>query len=190
MLVCPHCGANFVAHVDVCFNCGTAVKPRAQEKVCPACAKRYPGDYFDQFCTCGTELTVSPPPQALAPPSQPSATGPARRLVFIGSDRKPISSFALTKDATLIGRLDAVQASFPDIDVDACADAASARKVSRRHALILHRRADDTFWLRPLGGNTGTQIESEMVPAMVDHPLTPGTRIILGGAVRFRFEVM
>jgi hypothetical protein len=28
-----------------------------------------------------------------------------------------------------------------------------------------------------------------MVPAMADYPLTPGTRIILGGAVRFKFEI-
>jgi hypothetical protein len=74
--------------------------------------------------------------------------------------------------------------------VDAWVDPATARKVSRRHAAVLHSRADDRFHLRPLGGNTGTQVEADMVPALADYPLTPGTRFILGGAVRFKFEIV
>ena len=68
-------------------------------------------------------------------------------------------------------------------------EAGTARKVSRRHALVLHSRADDSFSLRPLGGNTGTQIEADMVPPLNDYPLRPGTRFILGGGVRFKFEI-
>ena len=42
---------------------------------------------------------------------------------------------------------------------------------------------------RPLAGNTGTQIEADMVPPLADYPLHPGTRLVLGGSVRFRFEI-
>src|SRR5262249_533233 len=113
-----------------------------------------------------------------------------RCLVLYGHDRQPARYFPLTKDVMLIGRVDVVQGSFPDIDVDTCAPPEAARKVSRRHALVLHSRADDRYILRPLGGNTGTQIEIDMVPAMADYLLAPGTRIILGGAVRFKFEIV
>jgi hypothetical protein len=34
---------------------------------------------------------------------------------------------------------------------------------SARHALILHSRATDAYTIRPLPGNTGTQIEADMV---------------------------
>ena len=50
-------------------------------------------------------------------------------------------------------------------------------------------RATGGFCLRPLTGNTGTQIDLEMVPAQQDYPLVNGTRLILGGTVRFKFEV-
>jgi hypothetical protein len=194
MLACPNCGTEMIAQVDVCFICGMLLTVPPGERTCPACGKRYPADYADTFCTCGVELAAPPasnlevnPPGSPALPKPPPGT---RCLVLYGPDRKPVHYFPLTQDVTLIGRLDAVQGSFPDIDVDAFVDAGMARKVSRRHALVLHSRADDRFALRPLGGNTGTQIEADMVPAMADYPLTPGIHVILGGAVRFKFEVV
>jgi hypothetical protein len=68
-------------------------------------------------------------------------------------------------------------------------DAPTARKVSRKHALVLRSRATQKFCLRPLAGNTGTQIEGDMVPPLSDYPLKSGVRLILGGAVRMKFEV-
>ena len=52
-----------------------------------------------------------------------------------------------------------------------------------------HERAGDTFSLRPLPGNTGTQVNAEMLSGPEDVPLAPGTRIILGGVVRLKFEI-
>ena len=187
MLACPNCGTEMIAPVDVCFICGTLLTAPPGERTCPACGKRYPADYSDTFCTCGVELAAPPAPPTAAVPRPPPGT---RCLVLYGPDRKPVYYFPLTRDVTLIGRLDAVQGNFPDIDVDAHVDAATARKVSRRHAMVLHSRADDKFTLRPLGGNTGTQIEADMVAPQADYPLTPGMRVILGGAVRFKFEVV
>jgi hypothetical protein len=90
----------------------------------------------------------------------------------------------------MIGRQDAVEASFPEIDVTEFLDEATARRVSRQHAMILHSRINDSFSLRPLAGNTGTQLETDMLAAQQDYPLKPGQRIILGGAVRFKFEII
>lgn len=193
MIHCPNCGTELNSEATFCFICGSGLtptlKPPAEALSCPACRQQYPADYGDTFCTCGVELKRGAPtaPSAAAPERPPPGT---RCLVLYGPDRKPLRYFPLTKDVTLIGRIDVVQGSFPDIDIDACAEPAAARKVSRRHAMILHSRADDRYILRPLGGNTGTQIEIDMVPALADYLLVPGTRIILGGAVKFKFEIV
>jgi hypothetical protein len=110
-------------------------------------------------------------------------------LVLYGSDKSPVQYFALTKDAMLIGRLDAVAGVFPDIDLDEWFDRATIRRISRQHALILRTRANSTFVLRPLAGNTGTQLETQMVAPQQDYPLRPGHHIILGGAIRLKFEI-
>ena len=90
---------------------------------------------------------------------------------------------------TTIQSNDAVAGIFPDIDLDEWLDAATARKISRQHVLILRSRATNAFSLRPLAGNTGTQLEGEMVLPMEDYPLLPGQHLILGGAARFKFEI-
>ena len=186
MRTCLNCGTQLTAAAEVCFICGTTLGDPS-ERECPACGKRYAADYVDNFCTCGVELKSAAAPAPPKPLERPPAG--TRCLVLYGSDRRPIHFFPLTRDVTLIGRLDPVQGSFPDINVDAFVAPAVARKVSRRHALVLHSRADDTFLLRPLEGNTGTQIEADMVLPQVDYALTPGTRFVLGGGVRFKFEV-
>jgi hypothetical protein len=110
-------------------------------------------------------------------------------LVLYGPDKKPLQYFPLTKDAMLIGRLDAVAGNFPDIDLDEWFDRPTIRRISRQHALILRTRATGSFALRPLTGNTGTQLESQMLAAAQDYPLQPGHRIILGGVIRLKFEI-
>jgi hypothetical protein len=165
---------------------------------CPSCGKTYGPEYGDTFCVCGIELEFADPAAAAAATvlAQPGA-GPVERpppgtrcLVLYGPDRKPLHYFALTKDVTVVGRQDPVSGHFPDIDLSAWLDEATARKVSRSHALVLHSRLNDGYTLRPLAGNTGTQIESEMVPSQLDHPLRPGTRVVLSGTVRLKFEIV
>src|SRR5262245_57404307 len=156
-------------------------------RICPACGKQYVETYADNFCSCGTELIVAPVAATAESSSRPAAG--TRCLVLFGPDKQPLQYFALTKDVTLIGRLDPVVSVFPDVDLAPFLDAATARKVSRRHALLLHSRATDRYVIRPLAGNTGTQIEADMVPAQQDYPLTSGTHLILGGVVRLKFEI-
>lgn len=110
-------------------------------------------------------------------------------IVLYGADKQPLRYFGLEKDATLIGRLDAVAGSFPDIDLEEWFDRAIVRRISRQHALILRSRATHTYSLRPLAGNTGTQLETSLVQAQQDYPLRPGHRIILGGVIRMKFDI-
>lgn len=179
-------------------------------RVCPACGKAYEADYRDTFCVCGTELSIqeyvikaavtperSPLLQPSALPAQPTARSAPERpppgtrcLVLYGPGREALRYFPLEKDVVQIGRQDSVAGCFPEIDVSAWLDEAGARRVSRQHALILHSRRDDSYYLRPLSGNTGTQIDADMVPALNDYLLLPGTRVLLGGAIRFKFEII
>ena len=183
---------------------------------CPACAKVYGPEHTDAFCTCGTELCKDLPadvpmapvlddlppmapfvddavvedPEAAAVKVRslkPSSGTPC--LVLYGPDKQPLQYFALTKDAMLIGRLDAVAGNFPDIDLDEWFDRATIRKISRQHALILRTRATSGFVLRPQVGNTGTQLDAQMIAPQQDYPLKPGHRIILGGVIRLKFEI-
>ena len=83
-------------------------------------------------------------------------------LVLYGPDKQPLQYFALTKDAMLIGRLDAVAGTFPDIDLDEWFDRATIRKISRQHALILRlaRHPDASrcvrSWATPARRSKGT----------------------------------
>jgi hypothetical protein len=173
-------------------------------RLCPGCGQTYGPDYADTFCTCGLELfradqlppaivEEAPPPEVPAQPgvghapARPPAGTPC--LVLYDAVKQPVQYFPLDKEAIQIGRLDAVAGHFPDIDVTQWLDASVARKISRRHALILRLRSTGTFFLRPLAGNTGTQIDADMVEALKDYPLEPGCRLVLGGAVRFKFEI-
>jgi hypothetical protein len=166
-----------------------------QLRTCSMCGKVYGPEYKDTFCLCGFELIGNPPPAP--PPEIPNMSATvqdrpmpgAHCLVLYGPDKQPLRFFVLSKDVTLIGRQDPVEASFPEIDLAEFLDEATARRVSRQHALILHARINNSYSLRPLAGNTGTQLESEMLTAQQDYPLKPGQRIILGGVVRFKFEI-
>ncbi len=163
-----------------------------EARLCMACGKTYPPEYEDAFCLCGMELVrdgPAPPAPERPPPAPERPPSGTRCLVLYGPNRQPLHFFPLTKDVTVIGRTDPVEGDFPEIDPSGWLDPQAARKVSRRHALILHSRASDTYVLRPLAGNTGTQVEVDMVPAQHDYALAPGTRLILGGAVRFKFEI-
>ena len=130
----------------------------------------------ESFCSCGTELVRN--------------EGPVVGLVLYDRSKKPIGKFPLTKDATSLGRLDAVAGVFPDIDLGHWLEPDDARKISRQHALILRSRDDQGFSLRPLAGNTGTQLEADMILPDQDYPLPLGARILLGGVARMKIEAI
>jgi hypothetical protein len=111
-------------------------------------------------------------------------------LVVYDAERRPIHYHRLDQDVTRVGRTDAVQGDFADLDLGALFDDETARRVSRKHALVLRSRATRAFVLRPLPHNTGTQIDAARAEELHDYPLRDGTRVVLGGAVRLKFAVM
>jgi hypothetical protein len=173
---------------------------------CPDCHKTYGPDYNDTFCACGAELrqaadTGTSSTNASGPSSSGKSSSPGGSscmppaigtacLVVYSADKQPLHYQPLDRDITLIGRTDAIGGTFPDLDLGQFFDEATARKVSRKHALILRSRETGGYVLRPLAKNTGTQVEREMAADMQDYPMTDGTRIILGGQVRMKFEIV
>jgi hypothetical protein len=207
--ICTLCGANLPDLAPTTTPGTRRAPPKSVPatvppggRYCPSCGIAYSHDYADAFCICGTELIGAAPevrasePAIVAVTATPVERPPGERppagthcLVLYGVDRQPWHYFPLAKDATLIGRLDAAAGNFPDIDLDEFLDASTARRISRQHALVLRSRANAELSLRPLPGNTGTQIETEMVLPMRDYPLPPGVRLILGGVARFKYEI-
>jgi FHA domain len=200
---CPACAKVFgPERTDAFCVCGTFLLRELPSESPP------PAAIIDETPPLAPILEDSIPP--LAPlledlPAEPTAAADANSpavkvraakpasgtpcLVLYGPDKQPLQYFTLSKDAMTIGRLDAVAGIFPDIDLDEWFDRAIIRKISRQHAVILRTRATNTFALRPLAGNTGTQLDARMVQPQQDYPLKPGHRIILGGVIRLKFEI-
>ncbi len=98
--------------------------------------------------------------------------------------------FPIVRDITKIGRCDPVAGEFPEIDVASIFPEDVARKVSRKHALIIRSRETGKIALRPLAKNTGTQVEQEVCADKADYALADGSRILLGRTVRMKLEVI
>ena len=84
--------------------------------------------------------------------------------------------FSISADESLIGRWDADNGIFPDIDLDRHDPEA---KVSRRHARILH--SDGQYSIEDLGSTNGTFVNRgrRLVPGNA-HLLSDGDEIIVG----------
>jgi len=169
-------------------------------RVCPDCDMTYGSEYADSFCVCGAELQArdlassNPPipanPPAVAPAlaQRPPAGSPC--LVVYSKDRQPLCYHVLNKDVVMIGRSDPVRGDFPDLDLAELVAPEEARRISRKHAIVLRSRESQSFVLRPLAKNTGTQFERVLAADLVDYPLIDGSRLVLGGIVRIKFEIM
>lgn len=183
----------------------------SEDRVCPSCQAEYGSDHHDEFCRCGGELVTKrtatnagapalpPIPTAAAPvivPPPVEPAGPVRPvagtacLVVYSEQKEPIHYCAINKDVTIIGRGDPVRGDFPDLDLGELFDSSVSRRISRKHVMVLRSRTAGTYSIRPLGGNTGTQIEKELATQLLDYPLVTGTRLVLGGIIRLKFEII
>jgi hypothetical protein len=86
------------------------------------------------------------------------------------------TQFDISRDEAVIGRWDADNGIFPDIDLDSVDQEA---KVSRRHARILAR--EGKYFVEDLGSTNGTYINrgKRLLPG-TPQPLADGDEIIVG----------
>jgi hypothetical protein len=95
------------------------------------------------------------------------------------------TKFQLAREESVIGRWDADNGIFPDIDLDSIDNEA---KVSRRHARIIAR--DGKYYLEDLGSTNGTYINRgrRLIPG-TPQPLADGDEIIVGKTfLRFHLD--
>ena len=108
---------------------------------------------------------------------------PAHATLIIERGGSPGTEFRLTNDETTIGRWDADNGVFPDIDLDAHDEDA---KVSRRHARI--RRNNGSYFIEDLGSTNGTYVNRgrRLLPGNAQL-LNDGDEVIVGKTfLRFR----
>lgn len=111
-------------------------------------------------------------------------SGVAHAALIIERGDAPGTEFRLTADESTIGRWDADNGIFPDVDLDAFdADA----KVSRRHARIVRRNG--AYYIEDLGSTNGTYVNRgrRLLPGNSQN-LNDGDEVIVGKTF-LRFQI-
>ena len=109
----------------------------------------------------------------------------AHAILIIERGGAPGTEFRLINDESTIGRWDADNGVFPDIDLDAFDEDA---KVSRRHARI--RRNNGSYFIEDLGSTNGTYVNRgrRLLPGNAQ-VLNDGDEVIVGKTfLRFRIN--
>jgi pSer/pThr/pTyr-binding forkhead associated (FHA) protein len=135
--------------------------------------------------------SVGIPPVGLEPEQSAAVSGgrdvrsgTAHAALTIERGDAPGTEFRLTNEESTIGRWDADNGVFPDVDLDAFdADA----KVSRRHARIVRRNG--SYFIEDLGSTNGTYVNRgrRLLPGN-SQPLNDGDEVIVGKTF-LRFQI-
>jgi FHA domain len=112
------------------------------------------------------------------------AIATAHAVLVIERGGLPGTEFKLTADDSTIGRWDADNGVFPDVDLDAFDQDA---KVSRRHARI--RRNNGSYYIEDLGSTNGTYVNRgrRLLPGNAQI-LSDGDEVIVGKTF-LRFQI-
>ena len=134
------------------------------------------------------DIPVVPmPPQQVEPlgeEKEKSRAG-AHAVLVIERGDSPGTEFRLVNDDSIIGRWDADNGVFPDVDLDAYD---SDAKVSRKHARI--RRHNGSYSIEDLGSTNGTYVNRgrRLLPGNAQ-PLNDGDEVIVGKTF-LRFQLV
>ena len=178
---CPSCGKENLERSQYCEECGSRLSTSGQQRVpsfAPPQAVSNPGFRVSNITSVGI-------PPLVAAPSNDKADDP-----FGNSEKKPgthstltierggsaNTEFALSSEESYIGRWDADNGIFPDVDLDAHDPDA---KVSRRHARIIYR--NNVYMIEDLGSTNGTFVNRgrRLLPGS-PQALSEGDEIIVG----------
>jgi hypothetical protein len=184
MITCQVCGTKNIESSQFCDECGTALN-QSQNKT----ADVEPQSFITQIAETpvfhSTNVTSVGIPgigeelkkQDIKVEKQlnPKRSGVHAFLVIERGDAVG-TEFNLTAEESYIGRWDADNGIFPDVDLDAYD---SEAKVSRRHARIIC--AGDDYAIEDLGSTNGTYINRgrRLIPGNA-HILNDGDEIIVG----------
>ncbi len=189
MMRCPTCQSSNLDTSRFCDECGTRlVHPRPEPQVekpayvPPAQEKTVNSGNVTSFGVPAVNVDVEDKP--LVTPQAGNAGTLAHAKLVIERGGTPGTEFRLTNDESTIGRWDADNGIFPDIDLDAFDDDA---KVSRRHARI--RRHNGAYSIEDLGSTNGTYVNRgrRLLPGNAQI-LNDGDEVIVGKTF-LRFQI-
>lgn len=187
MIKCQTCGTENLDGSQFCDECGTNLKG---EPAVAAPAYQAPLSEPSFSMASVTSIGIEPiAEQVVATPSGENGTAKAAGVhstLIIERGASVGRQFDLIADESYIGRWDADNGIFPDVDLDAHDPEA---KVSRRHARIGHQ--DGKFTIEDLGSTNGTYINRgrRLIPGS-PNILSDGDEIIVGKTfLRFKKHV-
>jgi hypothetical protein len=188
---CPSCGKQNNDTARFCEECGNKFAPAEAEihetrQPAPRPVSS-PGFRASSVTSVGIPPIAEANGSKEAPPAavEPIPVSGAHSMLVIERGGGQDSEFPLSSEESQIGRWDADNGIFPDVDLDAFdADA----KVSRRHARILFR--DGAYMVEDLGSTNGTFVNRgrRLLPGS-PQVLNDGDEIIVGKTfLRFRIK--
>lgn len=190
---CPACQTANLDTSRFCDECGSRlVGPQPAAPPPPEPPAYVPPPSASSFARPVSVTSIGIPPVA-AEPEEPGPvpqvraanSGVAHARLIIERGEMPGTEFRLVSDESTIGRWDADNGIFPDVDLDAHdADA----KVSRRHARVV--RNNGTYFIEDLGSTNGTYVNRgrRLLPGNAQI-LNDGDEVIVGKTF-LRFQVM
>ncbi len=189
---CQNCGTDNLDSSRFCDECGSRViaAVEALESVPPLYAPPMTTDAPPARPIGVTSIGI-PPVNGSAftsePPAKVSASnnGVMRAKLVIERGDVPGTEFRLSSIESTIGRWDADNGVFPDVDLDAFDQEA---KVSRRHARI--KLQEGKYLIEDLGSTNGTYVNRgrRLLPGNV-HLLNDGDEVIVGKTF-MRFHII
>ena len=191
MIKCQTCNTSNLDTSRFCDECGSRLMATPQGTDPPPAAYVPPqAEVSMPRISQATSVDVRPAAFALeeAAPSPEHAdnrNGAPHGILIIERGDAPGTEFKLVNDESTIGRWDADNGVFPDVDLDAFD---SDAKVSRRHARI--RRVAGGYYIEDLGSTNGTYVNRgrRLLPGNTE-VLNDGDEVIVGKTF-LRFQIM
>lgn len=175
MISCKSCGTENLERSQFCEECGSRLSsPGGQRRVptfAPPQAVSNPGFRASNITSVGIPPIVAPPAAKDVSDSFDEADQKQRNahaVLTIERGGSANTEFTLSSEESYIGRWDADNGIFPDVDLDAHDPDA---KVSRRHARIIFR--NNVYMIEDLGSTNGTFVNR-------GRRLLPGSPQVLG----------
>ena len=191
MIRCPACQTANIDTSRFCDECGSRLVAAysAEQPQPPAYVPPQP---LESVSLSSSVTSVGVPLPAIFEPENISVlssdkkgvSGVAHAALTIERGDSPGTDFRLVNDESTIGRWDADNGIFPDVDLDAHD---SDAKVSRRHARIV--RNNGSYFIEDLGSTNGTYVNRgrRLLPGNAQL-LNDGDEVIVGKTF-LRFQI-
>ena len=173
MIKCQACGTENLDSSQYCDECGAALELAAKDEIEPPME---PVFQSSNATSVGVPAMEEDAPDTDSFEKEKQSVNGAHATLIIERGESVGTEFTLSSDESNIGRWDADNGIFPDVDLDAHDPEA---KVSRRHARI--RRDSGKYVIEDLGSTNGTFVNRgrRLIPGNA-HLLNDGDEIIVG----------